>query len=39
VAEAAAERGAELVFAENEVVPLDGDLDALVSGLAERALV
>ncbi|HEY6016925.1 MAG TPA: hypothetical protein VIU16_09080 [Gaiellaceae bacterium] len=39
VAEAAAERGAELVFADNEVVPLDGDLDALVSGLAERALV
>ncbi|HSP71470.1 MAG TPA: hypothetical protein VLN26_03820 [Gaiellaceae bacterium] len=39
VAEAAAERGAELVFADNEVVPLDGDLDALVSGLVERALV
>ena len=39
VAEAAAARGAEVVFADNEVVPLDGDLDALVSGLVERALV
>jgi cyclic 2,3-diphosphoglycerate synthetase len=36
VAEAAAERGAEVVFAENEVVPLDGDLDGLLGGLAAR---
>jgi cyclic 2,3-diphosphoglycerate synthetase len=34
VAEAAAERGARLVFADNEVVPLDGaDLDAEIEGL------
>lgn len=36
VAEAAAERGAELVLAGNDVVPLDGDLDGLLRGLAEQ---
>jgi cyclic 2,3-diphosphoglycerate synthetase len=39
VAEAAAERGAQLVFADNQVVPLEGepDLDAHVLALAEAA--
>ena len=38
VAEAAAERGAEVVFADNEVVALDGDLDAAILALADRAV-
>ena len=39
VAEAAAARGKELVFCDNEPVALDGrDLDAVVDGLAGRAL-
>jgi cyclic 2,3-diphosphoglycerate synthase len=39
VAEAASERGIEVVFAENAVVPLDGepDLDEALRALAERA--
>jgi cyclic 2,3-diphosphoglycerate synthetase len=39
VAEAAAERAIEIVFAENEVVPLPGepDLDAHLSGLVETS--
>jgi cyclic 2,3-diphosphoglycerate synthetase len=36
VAEAAAGRGVEVVFAENEVVPLDGDLDAAILSLVDR---
>ncbi|HEX2110287.1 MAG TPA: 2,3-diphosphoglycerate synthetase [Gaiellaceae bacterium] len=40
VAEAASERGIDVVFAENAVVPLDGepDLDEALRGLAERAV-
>jgi cyclic 2,3-diphosphoglycerate synthetase len=40
VAEAALERGAKLVFADNEVVPQPGetDLDALFTGLAPSRL-
>jgi cyclic 2,3-diphosphoglycerate synthetase len=40
VCEAAAERELEVVFADNEVVPLPGqpDLDVLVRGLAEAAM-
>src|SRR5207237_9257359 len=40
VAEAAAERGAELVLADNEVVPLPGepDLDELLLSFADQAV-
>jgi cyclic 2,3-diphosphoglycerate synthetase len=40
VAEAASERGIDVVFAENAVVPLDGepDLDDALRGLAEQAV-
>ena len=34
VAEAAAERGVEVILADNEVMPLDGDLDARLRALA-----
>ncbi|MGH3131725.1 MAG: cyclic 2,3-diphosphoglycerate synthetase, partial [Gaiellaceae bacterium] len=40
VAEAAAERGAKVVFADNEVLPLEGepDLDAALDALAREAM-
>ncbi|MGI8606050.1 MAG: 2,3-diphosphoglycerate synthetase [Gaiellaceae bacterium] len=39
VAEAAAERGVEIVFADNAVVPLEGDLDARLRALAPARVV